>query len=580
MTAITVRLLGTVDITQADKGSSETLPRQPKRLAVLAYLATAMPRGFHRRDKLVALFWPEAGQDQARHSLSQALHILRTELGSAAVKNRGDGDVAIDNSSVTIDVVEFEHAVAIDDFERALELYRGDFLDGLFVNDAPEFERWMEDRRTWLKEKAAGAAWALAQQHIAAGRLVDAERTAQQALLLVSTDESQVRRFLSALANAGDRAAAVKFYENFAERLEDEYDIEPAPETVECAESLRSGTHRTEPRVAPESTPSADTISAQATRSRPASGNGAEKRTLLHWRYFMVATAALAVLVVGVATRSGEEAPRRLALLPLQNLSPDPENAFFAAGLHEEILTQLTGIAGIELLGRTSVSRYAGTDKTFTQIAEELRADVIAEGSVQFENARIRITIQLIDPSSGTHMWAERYDRDLFDLFAIQTEVATRIAEALRGTLTPNEVADVARPTQDLEAYTAYLRGHYHSRRFWSVEHAREAAESYSRAVELDPEFEEAWARLVWVRAWLGTQLAVPHQLDSARIALQHLEELSPNSLETLRARGVYLYRTGRYDEGLREFERLREALPRDADVLFNLAPLLRAVGR
>jgi DNA-binding SARP family transcriptional activator len=166
------------------------------------------------------------------------LHVLRSELGDEAVRRRGDSDVAIDETLISCDVVAFELAVEAGDYERALELYRGDLLEGLFVREAPEFERWLDDERTRLREMAAGAAWALAHQHIGAGRLVGAERTAQRALLLVATDESEVRRFIQALAHAGDRAAAVRFYEKFAQRLRSEYEIEPDPSTVAVSQAL------------------------------------------------------------------------------------------------------------------------------------------------------------------------------------------------------------------------------------------------------------------------------------------------------------------------------------------------------
>jgi DNA-binding SARP family transcriptional activator len=238
MANIAVRLFGSGEMFDADGRELHSLPSQPKRFGLLSYLATAQPRGFHSRDKLLGLFWPEASHEQARHSLNQALHVLRSELGEQAIMSRGGSDVAIDEALVSCDVVEFELAVEDHDYEQALELYRGDLMEGMFVRDAPEFERWLEDERARLREKAAGAAWALAHEHIRADRLVDAERTAQRALLLVPTDEGEVRRFIQELADAGDRAAAVRFYEKFAQRLQSEYEIEPDPVTAAVAAAL------------------------------------------------------------------------------------------------------------------------------------------------------------------------------------------------------------------------------------------------------------------------------------------------------------------------------------------------------
>ncbi|MHC4611504.1 MAG: AfsR/SARP family transcriptional regulator, partial [Planctomycetota bacterium] len=262
MTKVALRLLGSIEIRDAAGGESETLPRQAKRLGLLAYLATARPRGFHRRDKLVALFWPEANQAQARHSLSQALHVIRSALGNGAVRGRGDSDVAIDEAAFSCDAVEFELAMEAREYEKALELYRGDLLEGLFVREAPEFEQWLDDERTRLREIAAGAAWALAHQRIGAGRLVEAERTAQRALLLLATDESEIRRFIQALADAGDRAAAVRFYEKFALRLQSEYEIDPDPATVAVAQALVR---------APEDREQTAAVSGEVTTARQAS---------------------------------------------------------------------------------------------------------------------------------------------------------------------------------------------------------------------------------------------------------------------------------------------------------------------
>jgi len=165
-----VRLMGSVEIRDASGSRLDALTAQSKLFALLSYLVTAQPRGFHRRDKLVALFWPESSQEQARHSLSQALHVLRDELGEAVIMNRGGEDVAIDQAAISCDVVEFERAVDAGEHDRALKLYRGDFLEGWFIREAPEFERWLEDERTRLREKAAGAAWALAHEHIGSDR--------------------------------------------------------------------------------------------------------------------------------------------------------------------------------------------------------------------------------------------------------------------------------------------------------------------------------------------------------------------------------------------------------------------------
>jgi len=131
---------------------------QPRRLALLAYLAAATPLGFHRRDSLLALFWPELDQEHARAALRQALHVVRDALGAGAVTSRGDEEIGLDYDQVSCDVVAFERAVDREQFREALDLYRGDLLEGFFISDAPEFERWLETERTRLREAAGRAA--------------------------------------------------------------------------------------------------------------------------------------------------------------------------------------------------------------------------------------------------------------------------------------------------------------------------------------------------------------------------------------------------------------------------------------
>ena len=239
---IEFRTLGTLELTDTDGQEVHSVVAQPKPLALLTLLVLHHPDGFHRRDTLLGLLWPEHEDQRARHALSQALHVLRQALGEGVFLKRGQEEIRIDRGRLRCDAVEFEAAVAQEHYEAALRLYRGDLLEGFFVSEAHGFERWLGNERLRLQELAAGAAWKLAYQRIEQGELVEAERTAQRALSLVATDESEVRRFVEVMASAGDRAAAVRFYEKFAERLRDEYEVEPAPETKQVMEVVRNRT--------------------------------------------------------------------------------------------------------------------------------------------------------------------------------------------------------------------------------------------------------------------------------------------------------------------------------------------------
>jgi serine/threonine-protein kinase len=589
---VRLQLLGSLDLELSDGTAATAVLSQPKRVAILAFLAAAQPRGFHRRDELLALFWPERDTRQARNALRQAIHFLHSSLGDGVLVGRGGEEIGLDPGRLECDVWGFEQALEEGRTREALQFYRGMLLE---VFHLPErgFEQWLGERREELRRAAVEAALNCGNDALDKKQWADAVEIFRNALQWSPYDETVLRDLLQALWRSGDRPAALQEYQTFAKRLREELELDPSNETELFLRDLRANgvpdSAPTRPKAgsdllassAAATTKFADSTGLEESRSYRHPSRALNRRSPRWLRHFVAGAAVLGVIVVGGLTLqgTGERTPR-LAVLPLQNVSSDPENVYMAAGLHEDILTDLSKIGGLEVIGRTSVRRYEDAQQSTTEIADELDADMIVEGSVQRDGDRVRVSVQLIDGASGAHLWAERYDRELSDVFGIQTDVAMRVAAELRGALTLEERTKLDRPTRNLEAHTAFWKGHYHLQRHWSVEHVRQSVESYRTAVELDPEFEAAWARLVWARLWLGTQHGVSDELDSARAALNRLEKLAPKSLETRRAQGIYLYRTGRFDEGLREFESLRDALPNDANVLFNLATLYRAVGK
>jgi DNA-binding SARP family transcriptional activator len=357
----------------------------------------------------LGLFWPEASHELARHALNQALHVLRSELGEGAVRSRGDSDVAIDEAAISCDVVEFEQAVDAGEYEQALELYRGDLLEGLFVREASEFERWLEDERTRLREKAAGAAWALAHEHIAADRLVDAERTAQRALLLVATDESEVRRFIEALADAGDRAAAVRFYEKFAQKLQDEYEIEPAPVTVECAQRIRNPESDKRP-PAQESAETWEMAQATGTLEEQVGGRPRPRR--------LVAGAAAIVLAATVFVLANRPEPSdtlpdinpNLVLIGPFRVTAAPDMEAWRNGMVEMLHARFNGEGipsavdpswAIEQWGNAGERSGDLTPVTAVGLAEQIGAGQLIMGSIVGNATAFEMSAQLYTVPGG-----------------------------------------------------------------------------------------------------------------------------------------------------------------------------------
>src|SRR2546426_12135734 len=237
---IELRMLGRLSLTGADGHEAATLLGQPRRFALLAYLAAATPFGFHRRDSLLALFWPELDQGHARTALRQALRVLRTSLGPGVLVNRGDEDVGLDFGQVWSDVAAFERAIGAAAWLEATDLYRGPLLEGFFISDGPEFERWLETGRARLRETASRAAQALIEQCESRGNLTTAAHWARRAVELAPNDEALVRRLISVFDHHGDRASALQAYQAFAQRQAAEYEAEPAAETQALVAAVRA----------------------------------------------------------------------------------------------------------------------------------------------------------------------------------------------------------------------------------------------------------------------------------------------------------------------------------------------------
>src|SRR5207247_1331096 len=216
---IEFRLLGTLHLIDAAGREVKSLLTRPRRLALLAYLAAATPRGLHRRDSLLALFWPELDQEHARAALRQALHVVRDALGADVIVTRGDEEVALDFDLMWCDVVAFDRAVAAEQFSEALDLYRGDLLEGFFIPDAGEFEHWQESERARLQQAAARGAQTLVKRCETEGDLSTAAEWARRAVRRSPHDEEPLRRLLALLDRLGARAGAVEAYEPFAQRL-------------------------------------------------------------------------------------------------------------------------------------------------------------------------------------------------------------------------------------------------------------------------------------------------------------------------------------------------------------------------
>jgi TolB-like protein/Tfp pilus assembly protein PilF len=296
----------------------------------------------------------------------------------------------------------------------------------------------------------------------------------------------------------------------------------------------------------------------------------------------------IAMLIVGRLPfyRQTDESisQKSIAVLPFENRSEDKANAYFADGIQDEILTLLSTIADLKVISRTSTQQYQSKPRNVAEIAKQLGVANILEGSVQKVADQVRVNVQLLNAQTDSHLWAETYDRKLTDVFGVESEIAKGIAESLQAKLTGREEQALAvRPTKNPEAYDTYLRGlAFEGRRPFSFETRSEAKGFYERAVQLDPNFALAWARLSRADAFLYFfhEDQSSARRDAAKSALENAQRLQPNSSETLLALGYYQYWVLRdFGAAKTTFRRVSKMLPGSSEVLAALGQITRREG-
>jgi TolB-like protein/class 3 adenylate cyclase/cytochrome c-type biogenesis protein CcmH/NrfG len=316
------------------------------------------------------------------------------------------------------------------------------------------------------------------------------------------------------------------------------------------------------------------------------------KRAALRWialgaLALLVAVFAIGFLLLRYRSKSLAAAipAKSVAVLPLENLTEEKENAFFADGIQDELLSNLSKIKDLKVISRTSVMQYkSGIKRNLKEIAQQLGVSSVVEGSVRRSGNHIRVSVQLIDARTDRHIWAQNYDRTLADSLALQGELATEIATGVGSTLSPQEKARVeATPTKNTSAYDAYLRGRAFAAGVQGERSNVEGAiRSFREAVKLDPNFTLAWiylSRFLSESYWMGLDPS-PAQLAAAKEALDRALALDPNLPETHLALGYYRYHGQRDFAGaLAEFQQAEKDLPNNVDVMSAIALIQRRLG-
>src|SRR5947207_2097509 len=318
-----------------------------------------------------------------------------------------------------------------------------------------------------------------------------------------------------------------------------------------------------------------------------------KRQMLLRWAAMTAALIAFAVIVAGIAifsryrVRSTVAASEKsIAVLPFENRSEDKANAYFAEAIQDEILTRLSKIADLKVISRTSTQHYKSAPENLPEIARQLGVAHILEGSVQKSGDAVRVNVQLIKAATDSHLWADTFDRKLTDIFSVESDVAKAIADQLRAKLTGREEQEIAaKPTDNPEAYDAYLRGLAYTQKTADTTTNALGAQKYLReAVRLDPKFALGWALLSYVDAASYRNEALQPTValrEEARQAAETALTLQPNLGEALHAKGYYHYACLKdYDTAVRYLEQARQLLPSGSRILESLAQLHRRRGQ
>jgi adenylate cyclase len=561
-----LRLLGGASV-ERDGGPLGGPAAQRRRVGLLARLALAGSRGVSR-DKLIAYLWPESDTEKSRHLLSDSIYRVNQALGGEVIVAWGD-QLRIDSKLLASDAVEFEEALDRGDFAAAVRLYRGPFLDGFFLEGSSEFERWVEGERERLSHAYATALESLA---ASAGRRGEHGEALALWRRLAAHDPLSSRValcLLDALVATGNRAAALQQARVHEALLREEWGAGPAAEFARAAALLSA-----DPEGAGFRQPSASLATAKtATPLEPPPGGGAEPAQAPLTTAQGLAPHASVPLAADVHANS-------VAVLYFENMSADRESDYFCAGVTEDIITDLSKLGALRVVSRTDVLPFRHKEVNTRQVGNALRVSYILEGSVRKAGKRIRITAQLFNVRDGYHLWAERFDALVEDIFDVQHEVARKIADALKVSLTETEQRSLTRRrTDDLRAYDFYMRGRECLNRR-GKKPTEAAIQMFEQALKIDPNFAGAFAGLGEACAamyeWYdGKSLWLARAIEMNQEALLR----DPESIEVQFGIAMVYYHQGRVEKARRAFLGVLQADPRHVAACLRLGTLAERAG-
>ncbi len=541
-----IRLLGGFELRSGP--GRDAAPPGRKIRALMACLALSPGKPWPR-EKLMALLWSDRGEEQARASLRQALAESRRALGEPSPLRTEHDAVSLDPAMIAVDAIEFERLAKAGRLDEAAALYRGPLLDGHGVRDGA-FEDWLSVERTRLHDLAVDVL-----DRFAASQSGDAAiETAQRLLQLDPVREETHRLLMRLYAAAGQRAQALRQYQQCRDTLQRELQEKPDIETERLCRQIQD-----------ETMPALETR-ATAAKPDPAPPPGSKPS---------------------------------IAVLPFTNLSGDPEQDYFSDGITEDIITELSRFRSLFVIARNSSFQFRDKAVDVRRVGRELGVQYVVEGSIRRSGERLRVTAQLIEAETGNHIWAERYDRDLHDIFDVQDELAHAVAATVSGRI---DMAGRERSAHlspaGLMAYDLHLRAKACYLR--STKSANEQARILAKeAMALDPmnalikAFYAHYCHMDYILDWvpdldrslktalefakqavtlddgdstprwiLGAVFVTMHNYAEARVHAEKAIELNPNDTEARAHYGSYLTYIGEPEEALQQLEVARRRNP------------------
>lgn len=591
MADLSIRLFGGFEVRRSAGSSISSIVFPTRKARALLALLARLPGQRHTREALAAILWPDSAAPEAHGSLRQALKLLRRAIedgDQGVIVSEGDA-LVLNPTAVEVDVRLFEQLHETGTWqalEKAAELYRGEFLQGTNLADGP-FADWALVERQRLHERAFEVLSKLLTHWLDAGETRLAIDAALRLLAFDPLEETVHRQLMQLYLAQGRRGAAIEQYRLCRATLERELGVQPEPQTERlyqeiCHNGPQLGGIPTgpEPPVEPAAppTPAEDAIPVRSDLLAVAetdclgSGNGtgdqnmpSKAPTRRGARVWAAAGIPILLLVVlgtawwideGKVFRAAPQPPAKLsiAVLPFESLSGDPDQDYFADAFTEDLITDLSRIRDAFVIARRTSFTFKGKPVGVKEVAADLGVRYVLEGSVRRSGDQVRINAQLIDGQTASHVWSDRYDRALTDVFSVQDNVTGQIAAVLKAELRGAESQRQV-PTAGLEAWDYALRGNVLLFNPAGAKDFQAAKALFDKALQLDPTIASAWSGLAFVHYAASLRpipgVSLPNSKDLSLQAAQKAVSLDPKNAEGHWIIGVGYARNGQPERGL-----------------------------